>query len=233
MPGSASAPPELMPILSRGKHRNMRQGACFMEMASFLAGERWSDHPQCTHPLLAEVARLVNDRTSDHQRHGLAILIPSVLGLNGNDLRIDAWIALRCATTALPIASEERQKALAVGVVTADSVLAVTDARPVGSLEPISRDALDAAPRAAEWGRHFARQTGTSVQGFRQHAAPTTVRVAVRSIAEACVPDPDDVLRRLLTEVIEDCSALCDGGQVPARERAGAADGAGHPMRVG
>ncbi|WP_344829386.1 hypothetical protein [Nonomuraea dietziae] len=42
-----------MPILSRGRHRNPRKGACFMELASYLAGERWSDHPACTHPLLA------------------------------------------------------------------------------------------------------------------------------------------------------------------------------------
>ena len=30
--------PELMPVLSRGKHRHPRRGACFLEMASFLAG---------------------------------------------------------------------------------------------------------------------------------------------------------------------------------------------------
>ena len=34
-----------------------------MEMASYLAGERWSDHPKCTHPLVASVARMVNDNT--------------------------------------------------------------------------------------------------------------------------------------------------------------------------
>jgi len=28
-----------------------------MEFASYLAGERWSDHPACTHPLLAVLAR--------------------------------------------------------------------------------------------------------------------------------------------------------------------------------
>ena len=39
MPGSVSSPPEPMPVLSRGKHRSMRKGACFMEMASFLAGD--------------------------------------------------------------------------------------------------------------------------------------------------------------------------------------------------
>jgi hypothetical protein len=59
---SSTSSPDLLPVLSRGKHRNPRRGACFMELASFLAGERWSDHPSCTHPLLAEVARNVNDR---------------------------------------------------------------------------------------------------------------------------------------------------------------------------
>jgi hypothetical protein len=82
--------PVVLPILSRGKHRNPRKGACFMEFASLLAGERWSDHPTCTHPLLAAVARLVNDYTSDARRSRLVELIPSVIGLTGDDLRIDA-----------------------------------------------------------------------------------------------------------------------------------------------
>jgi hypothetical protein len=36
----------MLPILSRGRHRNPRKGACFMEMASVLAGEKWTDHPK-------------------------------------------------------------------------------------------------------------------------------------------------------------------------------------------
>lgn len=56
--------PEMMPVLSRGKHYHPRSGGCFMELASYLASERWSDHPACTHPVLAEAARLVNDCTS-------------------------------------------------------------------------------------------------------------------------------------------------------------------------
>jgi hypothetical protein len=59
-------------LLSRGKYRSPRKGACFMELASLLAGERWSDHPACTHPLLAAVARQVNDYTSDAGRQRLA-----------------------------------------------------------------------------------------------------------------------------------------------------------------
>src|SRR6266498_5438030 len=106
--------PGLLPMLARGKHRNPRKGACFMELASLLAGERWSDAPACTHPLLAVLARNVNDYTTDPGRPRLAELIPSVIGLTGDDLHIDARIALRAATTALPVVSTERQRVMAV-----------------------------------------------------------------------------------------------------------------------
>ncbi len=69
-----------LPILSAGRHRNAKRGACFMEYASYLAGERWSDRPSCTHPSLAALARLINDLTSDDARSELATLIPSVVG---------------------------------------------------------------------------------------------------------------------------------------------------------
>jgi hypothetical protein len=51
-----------------GKAPQPRKGACFMELVSYLGGERWSDLPACTHSLLASVARLVNDHTSDEGR---------------------------------------------------------------------------------------------------------------------------------------------------------------------
>ena len=210
--GSVSSPPELMPILSRGKHRNMRKGACFMEMASLLAGERWSDHPPCTHPLLGDLARHVNDLTSDRERHRLAVLIPSVVGLNSDDAKMDARIALRCAVTALPVVAEERQNVLAVSVLTADRVLAELDGRAVDDLEPASRDALASAPRSAEWAEAFVRRAGMCAKGFRRHSAPSTVRFAARAIAEACVSDPDALLRLLLTDVVSDCEALCATG---------------------
>src|SRR3954471_19995761 len=79
-PMKPSALPDGVPVLSRGRHRTPRRGACFMEFASFLAGERWSDHPACTHPLLGHLARLVNDATTDAGRQQLAPLIPSVVG---------------------------------------------------------------------------------------------------------------------------------------------------------
>ena len=203
-------PPVLLPTLSRGKHRSPRKGACFMEFASLLAGERWSDHPACTHPLLAAVARHVNDHTSDAGRSRLAELIPSVIGLTGEDLHIDARIALGSARLALPVAAAERQRVLAVGVLSCERVLADLDRRPAGELQEASRRALTQVPQAAEWAARFtsaAWRSALSAKRFRQHAAPAIVRTAAQGIAQAWVPDPDRMLRDLLIGAIDACAA--------------------------
>lgn len=108
--------PDLMPVLSPGKHRNASRGACFMEMASFLAGEPWSDHPRCTHPLLASLARMVNDNSTDAARSRLGLLVPSVVGLTSEDPHVNVLIALHAASAALPIANLQRQHALATAI---------------------------------------------------------------------------------------------------------------------
>lgn len=202
--------PELLPVLSRGKHRNPRKGACFMELVSFLAGERWSDHPACTHPLLAAVARLVNDYTSDGGRYRLAGMIPSVIGLTTDDPRADARIALGTATVALPVAAADRQGALAVSVRVAEQVLAELDGRPVGELGERSRWALDQAPHAARWAQRLTPRFRVTVKGFRRHAALSTVRCATEGVARACVPDPDALLYDLLVGAIDDTAGSVD-----------------------
>jgi hypothetical protein len=200
--------PDSVPMLSQGKHRNPRKGACFMEMASFLAGERWSDHPSCTHPLLAAVARLVNDNTSDEGRQELVVLIPSVIGLTSDDPHVDARIAQLAATTALPIVAAERQCVMAVSVLACDRVFAELDDRPVGQFDERSRAALAHAPHATEWAEEFTRGVSSSLPAFRRHAAPRIVRSAVEGIASACVLDPDRILRDLLAETIEETAAM-------------------------
>jgi len=208
--------PDLLPVLSRGKHRSPRKGACFMEMAAFLAGERWSDHPRCTHPLLAALARSVNDLTSDGGRHHLGALIPTVIGLTSEDVRVDAVIALRCAQTALPVASAERQAVLAVSIMSAERLLAELDDRPAGSISAKSRQALDQVPLATKRAHRLAREVGCSTRGFRRHAAPATVLCAVRGVAEACIPDPDALLYDMLAGAIRDCTAALQPADLPA-----------------
>jgi hypothetical protein len=211
--------PENLPVLSRGKHRSPRKGACFMEFASYLAGERWSDHPACTHPLLAAVARHVNDYTSDHARSRLAPLIPSVIGLTSDDPHVDAHIALRCAVTALPVVAAERQRVMAVAVLACERMLDELDGRPPGTLGEASRSALKHVPHAARWAFQFSQEMHPSSAGFRRRAAPHIVAKAAEGIARACVPDPDPLLRDLLIAAITECRAYV--GRFDAGERGG------------
>lgn len=203
---------EYLPMLTRGGHRRPRQGACFMEFASYLAGERWSDHPSCTHPLLAALARQVNDRMSDDARQLLLPIVPDVIGLTTKDLRADVLIALRAATTAMPVAAEERQLVMALAVLNCERLLAELEHRPVGRMTDRSRAAFATAPGAATW----AQQRGgahTSRRVFRRQTAPAIVRCAVQGIAQACTPDPDRLLHELLAGAIADCRSCCPPGR--------------------
>jgi hypothetical protein len=175
-----------------------------MELASYLAGEKWSDHPRCTHSLLSSLARSVNDCTSDAGRPRLAVLIPSVIGLTGDDPRIDAVIALRAARTALPVVAADRQRVMAVAVLTAERILGELEGRPPGDMDAASRQVLDRAPDAARWARHFSREIAVSLHGFRRHSAPSTVRTAVLAVADACVADPDLLLHDMVAGAISD-----------------------------
>jgi hypothetical protein len=208
-----------MPVLSAGKHRNPRQGACFMEFASYLAGERWSDHPACTHPLLASVARQVNDALSDAGRSEIVELIPRVVGLAGSDPRIDVALAIRAGATALPIASQARQNVIAAGLLACrawmeDAVLTADDTtahkRLIESLECDAHDALVETPHAHLWAQQFVETVGISTRRMRTEGAPSIVKVSVEGVAQACVADPEPTLVQLLRDAITVCEVLGD-----------------------
>jgi hypothetical protein len=224
MSKAQSHSPDLLPLLSRGKHRNPRKGACFMELASYLAGEQWSDHPACTHSLLASVARLVNDYTSEAERPRLAELIPSVIGLTGDDLHIDALISLRCAAIALPVAAADRQRVLAVSVLVSERVLAELDGSG-DSLAPETERVLASVPHARQWAERFTSNVHPRLTAFRRQAAPHAVRCAVEGAAHALIPDPDVLLRMMLVESIDICTAWTDnehrasGSTTPRRRK--------------
>lgn len=184
-----------------------------MEYTSYLAGEKWGDHPACTHSLLGELARQVNDFISDDARQALLELVPDLIGLTGNDLRIDVRVATRAALTALPIVAEERQRTMAVAILTCARLAADLDGRPGAPLSPEAGDALALAPEAAVWARHYTRNLSISHTAFRRRMAPAIVRYAVQGIARACVPNPDERLHDLLVGAIEDCRAQLTAGR--------------------
>lgn len=101
-----------LPSLSRGRHHDSAEGGCFMEVASWFAGEPWSDHPSCTHPLLAQVAREVNDQSTDEGRPALASLIPDVIGANPADPGVAPRLVLACTAHALPFATDALRREL-------------------------------------------------------------------------------------------------------------------------
>jgi hypothetical protein len=196
-----------VPVLSRGKHRNPRKGACFMEFASYLAGEPWSDHPGCTHPLLAGVARDVNDCTTDAGRTRLAPLIPSVIGLVPDDPHFVPLVTAVCIQHALPVVSQERQYILAVALLVGERHLAALDGRPSDSMRPGAQEALNAVPAAAKWARTFTARPHRGTPDFARRTAPRAVSCAVEGISQACIPNPDERLYDLLNAAIAECKA--------------------------
>ena len=66
--------------LSAGKHSSPESGACVMELASMLAGERFSDRPQSVSRTIAAFLRSYNDRLDDNRRQDLYEYAAKVVG---------------------------------------------------------------------------------------------------------------------------------------------------------
>ncbi|WP_182111854.1 hypothetical protein [Actinotalea sp. JY-7876] len=228
-----SSTPDGLPLLAAGRHRRPSQGACLMELVSVLAGERWSDAPPCTYPLLARLARLVNDATSDEARPRLALLAPSLVGLRPpgigtqrerprrsrrrgrapDDAAWDLELALLAATMALPHAAPWYQRPLAAALLTCEQV-----AGP-GALRADARAALDAAPDATRWATGFV----AALSPRRGPDADAVVELAVRSLGPAGVPRTDALLADLLGAAVALAERLAAGapGHRPLSRAAG------------
>ena len=208
MRSSRTASQLVIPILSAGRHRTPKQGACFMEFASHLAGEKWSDHPACTHPVLAALARDVNDLTSDSTRAGLSAHIHRVIGLTSDDPLFAPTIAMHAASAALPIASLERQRALAVWM------LNIVNATGSIELHALAVTSFDSAPDTERWARRHL--TSAASREFSTRIAIAMVHTAAVGIALACVPDADARLEALLTSTIDRAEELTSPCSEPA-----------------
>src|ERR1700744_4355201 len=69
--------------LSAGGHRNFEEGACALELVSYVAGEPWSDHPECVCPVLGAFFRAWNDGLPDDKRAAiLRPFLPRLIGTN-------------------------------------------------------------------------------------------------------------------------------------------------------
>ena len=171
-----------------------------MEMASVLAAERWSDAPKCTHPLLAHLARMVNDASSDAHRSELAVLIPDVVGVRDDGLAFEVALTAAIGGHAVAHVPEELQRALAAGLLRCEQMAQRLGPGTVVGAEEIPA-ALARVPLATSWARDFAGDRSITERQFRAFTAPTVARCAVRGLAVAS-PTPDAALRDLLRTAI-------------------------------
>jgi hypothetical protein len=205
--------PDGIPVLSRGRHRTPRRGACFMEFASVLAGERWSDHPSCTHPLLGQLARQVNDYSSNDGRQELTLLVPSVVDRRGND---QAWLTIAVAVAAKVVLEvpEPMQRALSGGLLQAEQLCA--DAPELAATRQQAQAALELVPGAVAWVERLGIRRRVDAKTFARRCAPTMVRCAVEGVVTSRRPDTDRALRELLETGIAACPATAPV-EAPAR----------------
>ncbi len=86
---------EQITTLARGKH-DEGEAMCAMEAVAWLAGEPWSDAPQCASPVIAAFVRSWNDALPDADRARLLLpLLPDVIGTRTTDADDEtrAWMA--------------------------------------------------------------------------------------------------------------------------------------------
>jgi hypothetical protein len=214
-------PPEILVAIAAGlpvpvapgRHPVAGDEGCLMELASAVAREPWSDHPACVHPVLAAVARAVNDRVGDAAREWLAPLVPQLIGTadTGPDGRPGpercAELVLLCARTALrlsPFMAAEMESAR----LTALSVLsrhAGTNGTPVRRRTTALLDRLGLLSRV--YPRQAAVEAAQAVSVIAGAGPAATRQAAVRRDAPLC-----DLLRA--------CTALCtDDAPPPAPRR--------------
>jgi hypothetical protein len=66
--------------LMRGKHSSPAEGACVVELASMLAGERFSDRPRSVCPVIGSYMRTLNDGLDEASRQQLYPYAAAIVG---------------------------------------------------------------------------------------------------------------------------------------------------------
>jgi hypothetical protein len=182
-PAHADAP---VPQLMLGAHLCAEDGACLMEAVSVCAGDPWSDHPQCTHPLLAHVARLVNDVSSPQGRELLTMFVSRLAAAVSRHPAAYPRVALAC----LEMAARHRPSLL------------VAHLRLVSSAQL----ARDTAATSAPWDTTRAAMTRSLIRlRQRLYQRGPAIRAVEASVASVCrLPQPqrDRALIRLLSHAV-------------------------------
>lgn len=115
--------PDALPTLSAGSHDAHHGEACVMEYVSLLAGEEWSDRPECTHPMLAHEARTTNDLLRDSDRARLVPLIGRLFGTTDDSPELRARLRIAQARQVMALLEPDSRSAVVAAIAEAEDWL--------------------------------------------------------------------------------------------------------------
>jgi hypothetical protein len=196
--------PSALPILAAGRHRSPRHGACLMEYTSVLAGERFTDSPHCTDPVLAAIARAVNDYTRDAARQRIAPFAGDLTTACGAGDDIQRRLVRHCLLTALPRACGSRRHVVLVALLGLDRAAAGASAGWDRSMLSVDTElALLGRDAGLAEAASYVATLKVTVGEHQRRALGVAAEVAVATIAESG-DDADDVLVDLLRHCVAD-----------------------------
>jgi hypothetical protein len=150
--------PYLEPLkLGRGSHKPPSNGlvnACVMEAVAYVAGEPFSDHPECASPVITSFLVSWNDAMDDVDRQMLKPYIVRVVGTRTGKRHeeqrawmLTDWLARECAPAWMRLAGLTGQAESLESLAPLTSAASAREAQPV--LDAARKDS--AAARDAAW----------------------------------------------------------------------------------
>jgi len=199
--------PEGLPTLSAGSHDADHGEACVMEYVSLLAGEEWSDRPECTHPMLAHEARTTNDLLRDSDRVRLVPLISRLFGTTEDSPELRARLRIAQARQVMSLLEPASRGAVVAAIEHAEAWL-----DREGDSTDVQRAIDEAMAHPRRTGDLDPAHTGFHLNASRVFAFVMTPELAA---AEAYAAKAHVVAH--LVAASGECRADC--GNEPARAR--------------
>jgi hypothetical protein len=144
-------------VLYHGAH-DPNGKMCVMEAVAFVAGEPWSDHPECASPVIGAFLRSWNDVLDDEDRQQLKPYVTKLVGTKGTKAQEDArvwmaldWLVRDYTPVWLRLAGLNSQAELLVNLPEFKKGMKLPSVKP--TLEAVRKDAAAArdAARAGAW----------------------------------------------------------------------------------
>jgi len=181
-------------VLRSGAHSSPSEGVSLMEAVSAIAGEPWSNSPNCTSPVIAAYARSLNDWLPDDVRQRLKAYIPRLVGTAAPELELRR--AFVCADAAVRVFAPLALSGAGL----------VEEAAKLGALAPVDRESAESA-RWASLAAESAARSAASLSAWSaaesMRSAAESARSAARSAASAARSESAQAAARLAAQAAE------------------------------